>query len=144
LKKKGQKEMFSLKKIINGRTMVGEVHMMPTVGGETYKVGEALKVTSGKVTKCSGDALVEFVSLADYEAPSANSDELPCFVVTQDMVWEVATSAFSATTQVRGAAVTIDTTGTKVTATAASDGLGAKVFETRGAKATGDKIWVTL
>ena len=135
--------MFYLKKIVNGRSMTGEVVMMPTVAGETYVAGEALKTNAGKVTKASGDAKVSHVAIANYVAPASGNEPIPCFVVTSDMVWEVATSAYSATTQVAGARVTIDTTGMKVTATAAENN-GAKVHDVRGASAVGDKIWVTL
>ena len=71
--------MFNCKKIINGRINVPETESLPTTASEVYKEGEALVLSSGKLTKASGTTKPTHISLADYTAPASGQKDLPCY-----------------------------------------------------------------
>lgn len=114
--------MFNCKKIINGRMNVPETESLPTTAGETYKEGEALVLSSGKLTKASGTTKPTHISLADYTAPASDNKNLPCYRIASNMVFEVPVT-FSETAK----AITV---GSKLTV--AADGLGVTDTATGG------------
>ena len=138
--------MFNCKKIVNGRMNVPETESLPTTASEVYKEGEALVLSSGKLTKASGTTKPTHISLADYTAPASGQKDLPCYRIKKNMVFEVPVT-FSST----AAAIVV---GSKLTV--ATDGLGVTDVTTGGVitvvdaqdantdKASGDKISVIV
>ncbi len=138
--------MFNCKKIVNGRMNVPETESLPTTASEVYKEGEALVLSSGKLTKASGTTKPTHISLADYTAPASGQKDLPCYRIEKNMVFEVPVT-FSST----AAAIVV---GSKLTV--ATDGLGVTDVTTGGVitvvdaqdantdKASGDKISVIV
>lgn len=105
--------MFMLSRMLVGNTPP-IVYMQPT-GGETYQVGEALKLASGKVTLCSGAAAPSHVCVG----PIDDNGVVPCVEVQKYMEFETTLGVApedSATVGV-GDKVTLHTDGMQVTAT---------------------------
>jgi len=93
------------------------VYMQPT-DGESYQVGEALKLASGKVTLCSGAVAPSHVCVG----PIDDNGVVPCVEVQKYMEFETTLGvapADSATVGV-GDKVTLHTDGMQVTATKTS------------------------
>lgn len=108
--------MFMLSRMLVGNTPP-IVYMQPT-DGETYKVGEALKLASGKVTLCSGAVAPSHVCVG----PVDDNGVVPCVEVQKYMEFETTLGvapADSATVGV-GDKVTLHTDGMQVTATKTS------------------------
>lgn len=108
--------MFMLSRMLVGNTPP-IVYMQPT-DGETYQVGEALKLASGKVTLCSGAVAPSHVCVG----PVDDNGVVPCVEVQKYMEFETTLGvapADSATVGV-GDKVTLHTDGMQVTATKAS------------------------
>ena len=93
-----------------------EIHRVPATADETFVVGEALTLSSGKVTKCTGTTKPEYISAEKKTAVSG--DKLSCYLVEPNQEYETVTSADGTLTV--GAKYTIDSTGLKITATATS------------------------
>lgn len=105
--------MFMLSRMLVGNTPP-IVYMQPT-DGETYQVGEALKLASGKVTLCSGAVTPSHVCVG----PIGDNGVVPCVEVQKYMEFETTLGvapADSATVGV-GDKVTLHTDGMQVTAT---------------------------
>lgn len=105
--------MFMLSRMLVGNTPP-IVYMQPT-DGETYQVGEALKLASGKVTLCSGATAPSHVCVG----PIDDNGVVPCVEVQKYMEFETTLGvapADSATVGV-GDKVTLHTDGMQVTAT---------------------------
>lgn len=108
--------MFMLSRMLVGNTPP-IVYMQPT-DGETYQVGEALKLASGKVTLCSGAVAPSHVCVG----PIDDNGVVPCVEVQKYMEFETTLGvapADSATVGV-GDKVTLHTDGMQVTATKTS------------------------
>ena len=108
--------MFMLSRMLVGNTPP-IVYMQPT-DGESYQVGEALKLASGKVTLCSGAVAPSHVCVG----PIADNGVVPCVAVQKYMEFETTLGvapADSATVGV-GDKVTLHTDGMQVTATKTS------------------------
>ena len=108
--------MFMLSRMLVGNTPP-IVYMQPT-DGETYQVGEALKLASGKVTLCIGAAAPSHVCVG----PIDDNGVVPCVEVQKYMEFETTLGvapADSATVGV-GDKVTLHTDGMQVTATKTS------------------------
>lgn len=108
--------MFMLSRMLVGNTPP-IVYMQPT-DGETYQVGEALKLASGKVTLCSGAVAPSHVCVG----PVDENGVVPCVEVQKYMEFETTLGvapADSATVGV-GDKVTLHTDGMQVTATKTS------------------------
>lgn len=104
--------------IMLSRMLVGNtppiVYMQPT-DSESYQVGEALKLASGKVTLCSGAVAPSHVCVG----PIDDNGVVPCVEVQKYMEFETTLGvapADSATVGV-GDKVTLHTDGMQVTAT---------------------------
>lgn len=105
--------MFMLSRMLVGNTPP-IVYMQPT-DGETYQVGEALKLASGKVTLCSGAVAPSHVCVG----PIDDNGVVPCVEVQKYMEFETTLGvapADSATVGV-GDKVTLHTDGMQVTDT---------------------------
>ncbi|MEA4816197.1 MAG: hypothetical protein VB120_04990 [Lachnospiraceae bacterium] len=102
--------MFLIYSSLNGAVAPTEYYS-PT-SGETISVGEALKMTSGALTKASGTDKPIFVCVG-----AARGDGfIPVSRVTEDIEFETLSSATVATSLV-GSKVTMGTDGLGVTAT---------------------------
>lgn len=105
--------MFMLSRMLVGNTPP-IVYMQPT-DSESYQVGEALKLASGKVTLCSGAVAPSHVCVG----PIDDNGVVPCVEVQKYMEFETTLGvapADSATVSV-GDKVTLHTDGMQVTAT---------------------------
>lgn len=105
--------MFVLSRMLVGNTPP-IVYMQPT-DSESYQVGEALKLASGKVTLCSGAVAPSHVCVG----PIDDNGVVPCVEVQKYMEFETTLGvapADSATVGV-GDKVTLHTDGMQVTAT---------------------------
>ena len=110
--------MFMLSRMLVGNTPP-IVYMQPT-DGESYQVGEALKLASGKVTLCSGAVAPSHVCVG----PIDDNGVVPCVEVQKYMEFETTLGvapADSATVGV-GDKVTLHTDGIQVTAIKTSGG----------------------
>ena len=105
--------MFMLSRMLVGNTPP-IVYMQPT-DSESYQVGEALKLASGKVTLCSGAVAPSHVCVGLID----DNGVVPCVEVQKYMEFETTLGvapADSATVGV-GDKVTLHTDGMQVTAT---------------------------
>lgn len=105
--------MFMLSRMLVGNTPP-IVYMQPN-DSESYQVGEALKLASGKVTLCSGAVAPSHVCVG----PIDDNGVVPCVEVQKYMEFETTLGvapADSATVGV-GDKVTLHTDGMQVTAT---------------------------
>lgn len=108
--------MFMLSRMLVGNTPP-IVYMQPT-DSESYQVGEALKLASGKVTLCSGTVAPSHVCVG----PVDDNGVVPCVEVQKYMEFETTLGVAptdSATVGV-GDKVTLHTDGMQVTATKTS------------------------
>ncbi len=78
--------MFDLRKIINGRQNNPEPEYLPTTPSEEYKEGEALVLTSGKLTKASGTTKPTHIALKSYVAPATDNEDLPVARIDKNML----------------------------------------------------------
>lgn len=105
--------MFMLSRMLVGNTPP-IVYMQPT-DSESYQVGEALKLASGKVTLCSGAVAPSHVCVG----PIDDNGVVPCVEVQKYMEFETTLGVAptdSATVGV-GDKVTLHTDGMQVTTT---------------------------
>ncbi len=136
--------MFNLRKIINGRINVPEMEFLPVTASETFKAGEALVLSSGKLTKASGTTKPTYIAAKDYVAPASGAELLPCFRVEKNMVFRVPVT-FSSTpvALVLGTKVTLHTDGLGVTDVTTS-GVATIVDTLSAGSTTGDEIEVII
>ena len=132
--------MFRLIKIENARMNVPEPVFHEVTASEAVQLGEALVLTSGKLTKCGATAKPEFIAMADCAADAANR-LIPVARVEANQLYEVPVTA-APTSLVEGDKVTLHTDGMQVTATTTS---GVVTVESlNGAAAAGDTIVVRI
>lgn len=81
----------------------------------SIKPGQALSLSSGKLAKCTGDNRPEYIGM--YGGTVASGDIIPVIKVDEETVFETENSVAN-TSAVAGSQLTIDSTGTKITATA--------------------------
>lgn len=86
---------------------------------EAYALGEALVLTSGRLTKCGATVTPEFICMRTQSAEATAVTPLPVVRVTELQEYEVKTTATVAVTLV-GSKVTLHTDGLLVTATTTS------------------------
>ncbi len=132
--------MFNLLKIENARMNQPEPVFHEVTASEAVSVGEALVLTSGKLTKCGAAVKPAFIAMADLAADATNR-RIPVCRVESNQVFEVPVNADPTSLKV-GDKVTIHTDGLQVTATTTS---GVVTIENlNGAKAAGDKLVVRI
>ena len=102
---------------------------------EAIALGEALVLTSGRLTKVAADAVPEFIAMS---ACAAGTDK-PIAVVRlmEDMVLET-TFAADASSNAEGTLVTIHSDGLQVTATASNGDF--TIIKKLGTGASGTKV----
>ena len=108
--------MFALSKMKVGLTP--PIEYKAATADESYAVGEALKVASGAVTKCTGATKPAYVCVG----PANAAGEVPCGEVQDYMEFETTLGVApteSATVAV-GNKVTLHTDGLQITATTTS------------------------
>lgn len=132
--------MFRLVKILNGRINQGEPMRLPSNGGIRYTIGEALILSSGKLTRCGATTKPTFICCEDYSTPTTDNRDILVEPVTADMIFEVPFSEDPTNITV-GNKVTLDaSTGKQVTATITSG--VATIIDMAGATKAGDKCLV--
>ena len=131
--------MIRLVKIINGRTNVGEPEKKTVTASETYSYGEALKISSGALTKCAATDSPLYISAEDYIAPATGARKISVFPVSSDMIFETKVTASPSSLKL-GDKVTLGTDAMSVTATTTSG--VATIVDFLGATAANDKILV--
>lgn len=134
--------MFNLTKIVNGRINVPEPEYLPTTASEAYVEGEALVLSSGKLTKASGTTKPTHIALKTYTAPATDNEDLPVARIDKSMVFEVpVTYSSNAVAIVLGSKLTIATDGCGVTDVTTS-GVATVVDTLDANKVAGDKVLV--
>lgn len=105
--------MFALSKMKVG--MTPPIEYKAATADESYAVGEALKVASGAVTKCSGAVKPAYVCVG----PANAAGEVPCVAVQDYMEFEttLGVAPTDSNTVAVGNKVTLHTDGMSVTAT---------------------------
>lgn len=132
--------MFRLIKIENARMNVPEPVFHEVTASEAVQLGEALVLTSGKLTKCGSTVKPEFIAMADCAADATNR-LIPAARVEPNQLYEVPVQA-APTSLVEGSKVTLHTDAMQVTATTTS---GVVTVESlNGAAAAGDTIVVRI
>lgn len=127
--------MFRLSSMKVGLTP--PIEYKTATSGESYSVGEALKLASGKVTLCSGTTKPEFVCVG----PANGAGEVPCVAVQDYMEFETTLAVAPADSAAIGVGdkVTIHTDGMQVTATKTS---GVAQIVALDGQAVGDRVVV--
>lgn len=134
--------MFNLIKIVNGRINVPEPEYLPTTASETYTEGEALVLSSGKLTKASGTTKPTHIALKSYVAPATGNKELPVARIDKNMVFKApVTYSETAVAVVLGSKLTLATNGLGVTDVTTS-GVATVVDTLNASTAAGDEVLV--
>ena len=132
--------MFKLLKIENARMNVPEPVFHEATDDEAISIGEALVLTSGKLTKCAATATPQFIAMGQVGASDANRRVAVCRVES-NQVYEVPVTAAPTALKV-GDKVTLHTDGLQVTAT--TQGGVITVENLNGAAVAGDTIVVRI
>lgn len=112
---------------------------LPVTGAEAVALGEALSLSSGKLTKCAATTKPTFIAMGACTGAEATAGKLiPVLRVSKEIVYEtVLTAAYSAIAA--GALVTLASTGLGITATTTN---GVAEIVSWDGKASGDKVRV--
>lgn len=132
--------MFRLIKIENARINVPEPEYLDVTTAEAVSEGEALVLTSGKLTKCGATVAPQFIAMASLAADAEKRTIAVCRV-EKNQVYEVPVSAAPTSLNV-GDKVTLNTDGLQVTATTTSGVV--TIVSLNGAAAAGDKVVVRI
>lgn len=132
--------MFNLVRIENARMNVPEPLFYDVTADEAVSAGEALVLSSGKLTKCGATAKPAFIAIGCCTA-SQSARKIAVCRVEADQIWEVPCNA-APTALVPGSLVTLHTDGAQVTATTTSGVV--TVVDTQGASAAGDRLLVRI
>lgn len=121
----------------NGQPTAAECY--PVTGAEAVALGEALVLSSGKLTKCGATAAPTFIALEACTGAEATAGKrIAVTRVSKDVIYETKlTAAYSAIAA--GAKVTLSSDGLGITATTTSG--VAEIVDWDG-KASGDKVRV--
>lgn len=130
--------MFFLAKCENGRINSDVPQFYEATANEAIEEGEALVLTSGKLTKCGATQTPQFIAM---NALAANATErvIPVLRVESVQLYRVPVDA-DPTALAVGAKVTIGDDATTVTSTTASG--VATIVNLNGAAAADDEIYV--
>ena len=116
------------------------VEQLLGTNAEAYTEGEALVLTSGRLTKCGATATPEFICLKTQAAEATAVTPLPILRVQEDMIFSTTSTATVAATLV-GTKVTLHTDGASVTATTAS---GVATIVSTDGKTTNSNVTVSF
>ena len=106
--------MFSIVKHDINTQFPSEYRLMTDAEAVSY--GEALVLSSGRLTKCGATATPEFIALRTQSAESTSVTPIPVLRVNEEQQFEVKSVATVASTVV-GSKVTLHTDGLLITAT---------------------------
>lgn len=87
--------------------------------GEASVYGEALVLTSGRLTKCAATGVPEYIALRTQALEASSVTEIPVVRVNEEQVYEVKSMATVAASVI-GSKVTIHSDGLLITATTSS------------------------
>lgn len=132
--------MFRLLKIENARMNVPEPEYLDAKDSEVISIGEALTLSAGVLTKCTGTTKPTHIAMGEKAAADTNR-RMPACRVESNQVYAVPVTAAPTSALVPGAKVTIYTDGLQVTAAPTTDGV-VTVIDKNGATAVGDEIIV--
>lgn len=132
--------MFRLLKIENARMNVPEPEYLDVTDAEAVDEGEALVLTSGKLTKCGATAAPQYIAMG-VKTAADTSRTLPVCRVEKNQVYAVPVTA-APSALVAGSKVTLHTDGLQVTATTTSGVV--TVVDLNGATTAGDEIIVRI
>jgi len=116
------------------------IEQMLGTNSEAYVIGEALVLTSGRLTKCAATATPEFISVKAQPAETTAVTPIAVLRVQEDMIFETTSTATVAATLV-GAKVTLHTDGASVTATTSS---GVATIVSTDGKTTNSNVTVSF
>ena len=119
----------------NGQPQPLEYHEVTT--SETIALGEALVMSSGKLTKCGATATPKYIAMQPITSAAAGS-KIAVVRVSKDVIYDTVLSAASASIA-KGAVYTLGSDGLSITATTTSG--VAEVVDWDG-KASGDHVRV--
>ncbi len=112
---------------------------LPVTGAEAVALGEALVLTSGKLTKCGATTAPTFIAMGACTGAEATAGKLiPALRVSKEITYETELTAAYAGIAA-GAKVTLASNGLGITATTTSG--VAEIVDWDG-KAVGDKVRV--
>lgn len=119
--------------------MTDALEYLPVTGAEAVALGEALVLSSGKLTKCGATAAPTFIAMGACTGAEATAGKkIPVIRVSKEIIYETALTAdYSAIAA--GARVTLASSGLGITATTTSG--VAEIVDWDG-KASGDKVRV--
>ena len=110
---------------------------LEVTANETVALGEALVISSGKLTKCGATTAPTYIAMGSVtSAPSGT--KIPVIRVSKDVIYESQLSVDSSSIAI-GASYTLSSDGLKVTATTTSGVAECVGFE---GKKAGDKVFV--
>lgn len=132
--------MFKLTKIENSRMNVPEPVYYDVADGEAVEIGEALVLSSGKLTKCGATVKPTHIAMGCLAA-GATKRTVAAARVESNQLYEVPITA-APTGLVVGSKVTLHTDGLQVTATTTSGVV--TVESVNGAAEAGDNIIVRI
>ena len=132
--------MFFLAKYENASTNVDEPKYYEVTADEAVEEGEALVLTSGKLTKCGTTTKPTHIAMMSLPA-SAVKREIATVRVDENQLWRVPVIA-DPTALVPGAKVTLG--GDALTVTATTNSGVVTVEDLGGAEKAGDEIYVRI
>ena len=131
--------------IIENRETEALYHI-PATDNKTYKIGQALSLSSGKVTPDVTGVMPEYLCRTDITIPSGGSGIIACTPLRADIIYETVVGTKALSSSAAGTAVGIDTTsddnGMTVTDDTSSEGIF-EIVEAAGTTA-GNKVLVRL
>lgn len=107
--------MFSFVRSNAGHNFPAIVQL-PTTASITYKVGDALVLSSGALVKATGETAPTHVCAEAYTAPASGQKDIAVYPIYPFQEWETTLSAAGTSLNV-GDKVTIHTDAAQVTAT---------------------------
>ena len=132
--------MFKLLKIENARMNVPEPVFHEATANEAIYIGEALVLSSGKLTKCSATTKPDFIAIGQIGEGDTNRKVAVCRVES-NQVYEVPVTDDPTDLKV-GDKVTVHTDGLQITADTTSGVI--TIENLNGAEKAGDTIVVRI
>lgn len=126
---------FIINKINNNKLLAPTILEKPATSGVSFKVGDALKITSNKVAKCGATDVPKYIAAAEKTAGA--NDVLPVYEVIDGL--ELETQLYGSGALTVGAKVTLHTDAAQVTATTTS---GVAEIVSFAGTGSGDKVIV--
>lgn len=135
--------MFKLIKIENARMNVPEPEFLEVTASEAIAEGEALVLSSGKLTKCGATTKPAFIAMASLAA-AATKRVIPVCRVESNQLYEVPIYKSSTTLAIPavGSAVCLKSDGVALTDSTTSGVV--TIVDKNGAAAEGDTIIVRI